>query len=54
MPARDHIEMPAFEAFRDAASYVAILSHELTRWTAPPHRLWDDFNRARRSPTEAV
>jgi len=44
-PARDHIQMPAFEAFRDAQSYVAILSHELTHWTAAPHRLNRDLSR---------
>ncbi|CAN7635459.1 ArdC family protein [Rhizobium sp. LjRoot258] len=44
-PARDHIQMPAFAAFRDAASYVAILSHELTHWTAAPHRLDRDLSR---------
>ena len=27
-PASDHIQMPPFETFRDAASYVAVLSHE--------------------------
>lgn len=27
-PATDHIQMPAFESFRDAASYVAVLAHE--------------------------
>lgn len=26
-PATDHIQMPPFAAFRDAASYVAVLSH---------------------------
>ncbi|RWA75850.1 MAG: DUF1738 domain-containing protein [Mesorhizobium sp.] len=28
-PATDHIQMPPFQTFRDAASYVATLSHEL-------------------------
>jgi antirestriction protein ArdC len=27
-PATDHIQMPPFETFRDAGSYVAVLSHE--------------------------
>ncbi len=45
VPARDYIQMPAFDAFRDAASYVAILSHEMTHWTAAPHRLDRDLSR---------
>ena len=44
-PARDYIQMPAFEAFRDAQSYVAIMSHELTHWTAAAHRLDRDLSR---------
>ncbi|MEP2137856.1 MAG: ArdC-like ssDNA-binding domain-containing protein, partial [Nitratireductor sp.] len=33
--ASDHIQMPPFESFRDAESYVAVLSHEATHWTTP-------------------
>lgn len=44
-PARDYIQMPAFETFRDAQSYVAILSHEMTHWTAAAHRLDRDLSR---------
>ena len=44
-PASDHIQMPPFEAFRDAASYVAVLSHEATHWTAPNHRVGRDLSR---------
>lgn len=35
----DHIQMPPFEAFRDAESYAATLAHELTHWTRNPTRL---------------
>lgn len=52
VPSRDHIQMPAFEAFRDAESYVAILSHELTHWTAAPHRLNRDLSRYAKDQSE--
>ena len=35
----DFVQMPPFQAFRDAESYYGILTHELTHWTgheAPP------------------
>ena len=51
-PARDYIQMPAFEIFRDAASYVAILSHELTHWTAATHRLDRDLSRYSKDKSE--
>ena len=44
-PASDHIQMPPFESFRDAGSYVAVLSHELTHWTAAPDRVKRDLSR---------
>ncbi|BDA87237.1 antirestriction protein (plasmid) [Aureimonas sp. SA4125] len=44
-PASDHIQMPPFEAFRDAASHVAVLGHEATHWTAPSHRVGRDLSR---------
>jgi antirestriction protein ArdC len=44
-PGSDHIQMPPFQTFRDAASYVAVLSHEATHWTAAPHRVSRDLNR---------
>jgi antirestriction protein ArdC len=44
-PASDHIQMPPFETFRDAAAYVAVLSHEATHWTAAPHRVNRDLTR---------
>jgi antirestriction protein ArdC len=37
-PATDSIQMPPFEAFRDAESYYATLAHEVTHWTAPAVR----------------
>lgn len=44
-PGSDHIQMPPFEAFRDAASHAATLSHEACHWTAAPHRLNRDLSR---------
>jgi antirestriction protein ArdC len=44
-PATDHIQMPPFQTFRDAASYVATLSHEATHWTSAPHRVDRDLSR---------
>lgn len=41
----DHIEMPPFECFNNAASYYATLAHETTHWTRHPSRLDRDFNR---------
>lgn len=38
-PSTDHIQMPPFEAFRDAVSYYATLSHESTHWTGVKSRL---------------
>lgn len=38
-PARDFIQMPPRESFRDRESYAATLTHELTHWTAHPTRL---------------
>ncbi len=42
---QDKIEMPPFEAFNNAASYYAVLAHELTHWTRHESRLDRDFNR---------
>lgn len=44
-PATDHIQMPPFAAFRDAASYTAVLSHESIHWTAEPCRVGRDLSR---------
>ncbi len=41
----DYVQMPPFEAFRDAESYCATLAHELTHWTKHPGRLDRDFGR---------
>jgi antirestriction protein ArdC len=43
----DRVQMPPFEAFRDAPSYYATLVHELTHWTRHPSRLERDFGRRR-------
>jgi antirestriction protein ArdC len=43
----DHVQMPHFEAFRDAESYYAVLAHELTHWTRHPSRLAREFGRKR-------
>ncbi|WP_454659137.1 ArdC family protein [Bosea beijingensis] len=44
-PSTDHIQMPPFETFRDAASYVAVLGHESVHWTADPRRVGRDLSR---------
>lgn len=41
----DHVQMPAFEAFRSPESYYATLAHELTHWTKHKSRLDRDFGR---------
>lgn len=41
----DHIQMPSFEAFKDAESYYATLAHETTHWTKHRSRLNRDFGR---------
>ena len=51
-PATDHIQMPPFQTFRDAASYVATLSHEATHWTAAPHRVNRDLSRYAKDRSE--
>lgn len=51
-PASDHIQMPIFESFRDAASYYATLSHETAHWTALPHRVGRDLSRYAKDRTE--
>lgn len=44
---QDFVQMPPFEAFRDAESYYATLAHETTHWTRHPSRLARDFGRKR-------
>ncbi|MEX4009960.1 ArdC family protein [Neoaquamicrobium sediminum] len=51
-PASDHIQMPPFESFRDAESYVAVLCHEATHWTAPEHCVGRDLSRYHKDRTE--
>lgn len=41
----DYVQMPPFEAFRDAESYYGTLAHEMTHWTKHPARLARDFGR---------
>ena len=41
----DYVQMPPFEAFRDAESYYATLAHEFAHWTKHPSRLQRDFGR---------
>jgi antirestriction protein ArdC len=41
----NYVQMPPFEAFRDAESYYATLAHELTHWTKHPQRLDRNFGR---------
>ena len=43
----DYMQMPPFEAFRDAESYYSTLAHETTHWTRHPSRLERDFGRKR-------
>ncbi|MCC6486919.1 MAG: DUF1738 domain-containing protein [Candidatus Hydrogenedentes bacterium] len=42
-PARDIVQMPPFEAFRDKESYYATALHELTHWTNHKSRLDRSF-----------
>lgn len=51
-PVTDHIQMPPFETFRDAAGYVATLSHEATHWTAHPSRVARDLSRYAKDKSE--
>ncbi len=41
----NYVQMPPFEAFRDAESYYATLAHEVTHWTRHPSRLDREFGR---------
>ena len=46
-PARDIIQLPPFEAFKDKESYYSTALHELTHWTRHETRLARDFGRQR-------
>jgi antirestriction protein ArdC len=43
----DYVQMPPFEAFRDAESHAATLAHEVSHATRHPSRLNRDFGRKR-------
>lgn len=51
-PGQDFIQMPPLQAFKDAASYYATLSHETTHWTAPKDRVGRDLSRYSKDRTE--
>lgn len=51
-PSSSHIQMPPFETFRDAPSYVAVLAHEHVHWTADPRRVGRDLSRYAKDRTE--
>ena len=46
-PARDMVQMPVFESFKDKESYYATILHELTHWTSHKSRLDRSFNAKR-------
>lgn len=46
-PAADYVQMPPFEAFKDAESYYATLAHEHIHWTRHQSRLNREFGRKR-------
>lgn len=41
--AGDYVQMPSFEAFKDAIAYQATLAHELTHWTGHKDRCAREF-----------
>jgi antirestriction protein ArdC len=47
VPSADFVQMPPFEAFRDAESYYAVLAHECTHWTRAGKRLDRSFGQKR-------
>lgn len=51
-PSSDNIQMPIFESFRDAASYVAVMSHEHIHWTADARRVGRDLSRYAKDRSE--
>ena len=44
---KDFVQMPPFEAFRDAESFYSTLAHETVHWTRHKSRLDRDFGRKR-------
>ncbi|MGL3609062.1 ArdC family protein [Rhizobium sp. G187] len=51
-PGPDQIQMPAFETFKDPASYYAVLGHEHVHWTAQKSRVGRDLSRYAKDRTE--
>jgi antirestriction protein ArdC len=51
-PTGDFIQMPPFPTFRDAAAYVATLSHEATHWTSAAPRVNRHLSRYAKSRNE--
>lgn len=51
-PSSDHIQLPVFESFRDAESFVAVRAHETIHWTAPAHRVNRDLSRYHKDRSE--
>lgn len=51
-PSTDHIQLPPFETFRDAESFVATRAHETIHWTAPAHRVNRDLSRYHKDRSE--
>ena len=51
-PARDFVQMPPFEAFKDAESYYSTLTHELTHWTGHATRCHREFGKGHRFGSE--
>ncbi|GEO85971.1 MULTISPECIES: ArdC family protein [Alphaproteobacteria] len=51
-PSSGHIQMPPFETFRDAQSYVAVLAHEHIHWTADSRRVGRDLSRYAKDRSE--
>ncbi|TXM96395.1 DUF1738 domain-containing protein [Methylobacterium sp. WL64] len=45
VPGADMVQMPPLQAFRDAESYYATLTHELTHWTGHERRLARTFGK---------
>lgn len=51
-PAQDVVQLPPFEAFKDAESYYATALHELTHWTGHTSRCARDFEKGHRFGSE--
>jgi antirestriction protein ArdC len=53
-PSTDHIQMPPFEAFRDAEAYHGVTLHELTHWAGGEKRLNRDMGKRFKSDERAM